>query len=305
MCKIFAMTSLEKITVNPKLISAVRDAVTTGGNVDGFGYAVGTKSGFFGERTLTPLRFNPAKGKGTRTLSLPIVDQVERNTFGKSGKALTLIGHGRMSTNEVCLENTHPFINSEIALIHNGVVSDHFRRVTDKLETTCDSEILLRLWEIGGIDEIEKSASGYFAIAAVDNNGLLHIAKDDRAQLSIAWCETVESFLIGTTPEVISSVAKAMQWEIEPIETVSDNTYAIFQGNELIYSREISPLGYIVGIDSKKAEKALGYRFNDSYDETDFIRDNDALYDAEYDDTDQIDADDLVTLMNRGKYGVR
>lgn len=260
MCKIYAMTNMSKVKLTPEFIKIVRDAVCKTVDRDGFGYAVNTSQGdIWGERVLNPFDFNPFEKQGTSVVSrLPIVNC--SNSFGNVGQgdAVSFIAHGRMSTNQVNIDNTHPFVNDEIALIHNGVVSDPNGIVTASLKTTCDTEILLRLWEQGEIDAIESNAAGYYAIAALDRHGQLHIARDSRAQLFISWSETVESYIIATTEDIIKDVSFRMNWKIEEIKPITSDTYAVFQGNELSYHRKIEPIGYVTTINSSLIQASLG-----------------------------------------------
>lgn len=264
MCKIFAMTSVEHVKLTADFLGIVRDAVCKTADKDGFGYAVSTKDGqLWGERTISPLQFDALKPqkKLTKTLALPIVEGMYSNAFGPVGadENAAFLAHGRMSTNTVSIENTHPFVSENAALIHNGVVQDAGDVVTKSLKTNCDSEILLRLWDFGGIDAIEDNASGYYAIALLDKHGQLHIVRDDRANLFVAWSETAQSFIIATTTEIIEDVAKRMHWELDAPQFIRDNTYAIFQGNDVIFHQEIIPLGYYRGgMDEGMVARSLG-----------------------------------------------
>lgn len=270
MCKVFAMTSLSKVRVDKKFLEVVRDAVCIQGNDDGFGYAVlATDGTLSGERTVLPSEFTALKETSPKhkTPKLSIVT-VTQNSFGDLKKSIpkAFIGHGRMSTNHVSLENTHPFVSKDTALIHNGVVSDEFRVIND-LSTSCDTEILLKLWDKTGMDGIEAHASGYYAIAVLTRDGLLHIARDDRAPLWIAYSKTVDSYLIATTPGIVQEVARRMKWRLETPEMVSDNTYAVFNGNTVVLKRSINPLGWSQGIDHSKVGASLGYNDTGYMDE--------------------------------------
>ncbi len=243
MCKVFAMTNVSQVKVNTKLISTIRNEVCRHADQDGFGYAVlSTKGEIGGERTIRPLNFRPLINPDTPKVveNLPIVLKAN-NGFGvlDLSNAKSLIAHGRLSTNTVCLENTHPFTNGEVALIHNGVVNDPTSTLKN-LTSTCDSEILLRYWERGGVEEVEKMVSGYYAFAVLDKHGLLHITRDDRADLFISYCRTVDSFIIATTAEIIRNVAKEMKWKIEHPEEILEKSYTVFDGNEIIKHRAIT-----------------------------------------------------------------
>jgi len=254
------MTNVSKVKITTDLINVVRDAVCLHSDKDGFGYALNTVDGkLWGEKTVTPFQFSPLNYRQTSvTQGLPIVD-IETQGFGEvSDDNRAFIAHGRLSTNVININATHPFLSDNAALIHNGVVSDPWKEA-GRLTTGCDTEILLNLWERNGMDCIEENAAGYYALAILDKQGQLHIARDDRAPLYIAWSQTVESYLIATTVEILTLISDRMQWVIEMPEKIVDNLYAIFQGNEVISYKEIIPVGFDTGVNSDLVSKALGY----------------------------------------------
>lgn len=271
MCKIFAMTNMENVKLTHKFVSVVKNAVTGTGDNDGFGYAVlGENGDLGGERSIRPSRFTPSSNGFVEKMidKLPIVLR-SSDSFGKidNEHPRAFIGHGRLSTNEVSLQNTHPFTNDKVALIHNGVVSDMGAEEIE-LKTTCDTEILLRHWEKGGMKQIEENVSGYYAMAILDKGGQLHVVRDDRAMLWITYCRTVHSYMIATTQEILKSVAKKMKWQIEKAEEITENTYAVFEKNEIVTNTPISPKKSYSNTLSAKAERAFGIN-QGSWNETD------------------------------------
>lgn len=247
MCKIFAITDLSKVKIDTKLLAAIKKEVTKVDN-HGFGYAVlGNDGSIGGERSVRVSGFK-ALGKGldnlSRTEQLPIVRRTAER-FGDLGMALnspkSMIAHGRFSTNTVSLENTHPYYNGDMALIHNGVVQDASGEVTQSLVTDNDTEILLRYWEIDGVQAIEENVTGYYAMATLTTDGELHVVRDSRAPLHLAWVRSINSFMIATQPEIIKGVCAAMKWKFEPIEAMNDDCHAIFSGNDILAHRTIKP----------------------------------------------------------------
>jgi predicted glutamine amidotransferase len=318
MCKIFAMTNVTKVKVSKELLNVVRDAVCRLSDRDGFGYAVNTLDGqLWGERTTNPFDLDALAHKPVNmTNQLPIVSA--QNSFGPKDAVnnVSFIAHGRMSTNQVNIQNTHPFVNKQVALIHNGVVSDPHGAVSG-LTTNCDTEILLKLWEQGEIEAIEEHAAGYYAVALLDTSGQLHIVRDSRASLFIAYSETVDSYLIATTETIIKEIAKNMNWKVEEVQPIVDNVYAVFSGNDILSYEEIYPLGYGYGIDESKVATALGQskeisQFNDIPSD-DVPRDWESLsaldnYTMACDDdspdlSDGIEYADVVDLINRRRMG--
>lgn len=114
-----------------------------------------------------------------------------------------LLLHGRKATCGVNLDNTHPMLdNDRAALIHNGVVKSE---VFHNINTTCDSELLLRAWDQGcekGLSDI----TGYFAFAMlIKRRDGWHtiIARDNTARLSVGsndlgwvWSTTTEGLAL-------------------------------------------------------------------------------------------------------------
>jgi predicted glutamine amidotransferase len=259
MCKVFALTNSTKVKVDSKFIGSVRDAVCKTNDKDGFGYASISENGLTGERTTNPFEWLPMSQK---TAKLSIVANPSCNSFGDLtglGKSKAFIGHGRFSTNSKRLENTHPFINESVALIHNGVVSQVGPALKD-LKTDCDTEILFKHWIDSEMHAIEDQVTGYYAMAILDSeSGYLHIVRDSQAQLYIAWSPTIDSFVIATTAEIIGMIAYANRWAIEAPERIGDNQHIIFSGNEIVSQKPITPLGRLNSqFDTRLTSKALG-----------------------------------------------
>ena len=261
MCKIFAMTNVSQVKFNRRFVGIVRDEVCRLSDKDGFGYAVLDNEGNIGgERTIMPKSFRPlGENPADRVVYKSPIVLKSSNMFGHINveSPKSFIAHGRLSTNKQTIENTHPYTNGEVALIHNGVVQDSSNLIKN-LVTDNDTEILLRYWERGGIKEIEQHVSGYYALAILDKKGLLHIARDNKAMLYMTYCRTVDSFIIATTVDIIKNVAKRMKWNIEQPEQILDNTYAIFNGNDIVSYESISPIKTSTTM-GYSARKALGY----------------------------------------------
>ncbi len=252
MCQILALTNLKKIKLGDKINEI--------GNIllreekDGFGYAVQGKSGVFGEKTISG-KFRSRIGK-TDLVTLPII-KVNYSAFGSPSE---LIGpglfHGRTSTNTVNLINTHPMQIDGWNLIHNGVVGDWGPKYDKKTQN--DSEDLLRrlldgIGQENPMLEIERYLQGYYAFAAIDADGRLHIGRDDLAPLCIAWSKKLETYIFGTNESLILKTSKVLGAKIGPIEEMEDNIYMIFNGNELVFQQKFKPLGYT----SKQAQHSM------------------------------------------------
>lgn len=260
MCKIFAMTDMSRVNFDSNFIDVVKSEVCRLSDKDGFGYSTVSNSGVLGgERTIKVSEFTPLQyGAKFKTPSLPIVSK-SKNYFGKilTKEVKSFIAHGRLSTNKVCLENTHPFYNGEVSLIHNGVVQDYGGKA-GPLTSTCDTEILLNYWNKGGLDEIAENVTGYYALAILDKHGYLHVVRDDRAKLFIAYSRSVKSFLIATTPDIIKNIAKRLSWQVEQPEEILENTYTVFNRNAIMSNRSFAPRK-VMHTMTMTERSALGY----------------------------------------------
>lgn len=258
MCKILAITNLKNIVLDQKTLESIKD-VLCAYDRDGFGFAVSHEDkSVFQYRTtetkaLSGIDSNRAfLLQGTTPLTLKVGRQ--RRETQVSG-----IFHGRMSTNSVSVDNTHPFaLSSGGALIHNGVVYDD--GYLDDLKTDCDTEILAVYWNIGGVNEIQTNVSGYAAMAILDQ-GQLHVIRDDRATLFMAWSQRLETFIIATTIDILKSIGSILNAELTDINRVNDNSHLIFESNTLVGLGEFTLQSDAVnfkGQDNSKVMAALG-----------------------------------------------
>jgi hypothetical protein len=184
--------------------------------------------------------------------------------------------------------------------------------VKGELTTTCDTEIILRLWERGGMADVEANTAGYYAIMVLDSEGLLHVAKDDRAPLVIAYSSTIETYLMATNEDILESIAKRMNWHHEPCEIVKNNVYIVFKGNEIQSFRAIEPIGFVSNIDSWQVGKAFGeydhedetyegYRNKDYYTTSDDVPvEGSEVDDEDADDENRAEWDKSVAKLVQG-----
>lgn len=265
MCKILALTNSKKLDL--KKINKIGNMLLKIER-DGFGYAIQGETGVFGEKCIAEKFESRLYRYG---IDLPIISKTHE-MFGVLSRPIgPAIFHGRTSTNDAGLINCHPMILKNHYLIHNGVVTDHGPKY--KKITTNDSEDVLHRF-LQGIDSVEKHLSGYYAFTAIDNIGQLHVVKDSVARLSMSWCESLSTYIIGTDHEIIEKTAKILQVKIGPIEKIDDDTYGIFQDNTLIKNIKIKPRGYS-RVESAYASKSLGFGLSDfKYDYQDYRSDN-------------------------------
>ena len=253
MCKVFIMTNMNKVEDLPVTINTIAEFITETER-DGFGYAISSPEGIFGERTTETKDFRTNFQK--LIPEVPFIKPIGYNRFGNwSEVANAGIFHGRTSTNHKTLINTHPIMKNDWTLIHNGVVTNHGPKY--QMMTSNDTEHLVHYISTLGVKGIEQYLSGYYAIAAFDPIKQLHIMRDDMATLFFAKLPDLDSFVFATTKDLIMDVCEELQWEYSVICEVKDNTYLIYADNTLVHSQSIKPKGFGY-TESKHASKSLG-----------------------------------------------
>lgn len=259
MCKVMAFTNLSKTNKINGLGAAVF-AELTHYEKDGFGYAIQGAKGIFGERTLNKeISFPNISRKDTQA---PFLNKI-CNRFGSKSKAVGgAIYHGRTSTNTVNLLNTHPIIKHGWTLVHNGVVTNHgpaYQQIT-----TNDTEHLVEQLGTVGISGIEEFITGYYAIAAFDPQGALHIIRDGQARLYCAEIPEWDTWVFSTLASSIENVCEAMEVKHSTIEPVNDNVHLIFVDNKLVHHATITPRGWTYR-ESSQSYRSLGRTMSDSW----------------------------------------
>lgn len=227
MCKIMTVIGIEngKEDKLKKFVEAATPYLTASDS-DGFGYVAVNEQGMFGERWL-----DVDKAWELRQAKTLFEAQIEEemngsvffaesyNRFGdvvENLKGVTSIClHARMSTNSISMQNTHPFVLKDTALIHNGVISNsHMFKNT---LSTCDSEAILTQYLKLGVREdsfrvqqLSDSLTGYFACAVVtkiDNGWIVDVFKDSTAELVFAVIPELGNAKVYCTEESILRLA--------------------------------------------------------------------------------------------------
>lgn len=255
MCKIMALTNTSKLDI--KRATKVISEILTVYEKDGFGYAVQGENGVFGEKSIADV-FN-TRFVNLSSIDLPITKKTHQ-MFGNPSKGKSAgIWHSRTSTNTKGLLNCHPMQRDGWNLIHNGVVTDYGPKYK-KLTGNDSEDVLKRL--IDGIDKVERHLSGYYAVAAIDPQGRLHVVKDATARLVVCHSPTINSYIFATNQDLIEQLAKKLKLKISPIDSVEDNVYFTFDGNDIVSCQTIKPRGYTY-YESQYAKDSLGHDIDD------------------------------------------
>jgi len=257
MCKLFVLTKTDFLT-NSQLTKLLKDIHTplTETETEGFGYAVMGSRGIFGEKYIEPEDFKNYRGNfgpAELVISAPSI----REKFGKIGSPTgALIAHGRTSTNDVSLPNTHPLTNSDWALIHNGIVQNVGKEIARK--TTNDTEFILEHYTQGGIKQVAESIEGYYAVAALNkSSGELVVFRDSTANLSVAWIDALGAYIFATNIEIIKAALKSLKLSGIQIREADKNFHIVFNKTGAVISNEsFEPKARSFGV---LDQKSLGY----------------------------------------------
>jgi hypothetical protein len=229
MCKLLGFTVEEKVA-REKL----NDIIFTAKELlkdqkDGFGYALsGGEVGGIASLRLTTghylgYGFDPA-GEFSGNVIVPY----ERR--GDVVPCTAGIFHGRTSTNHVKIENCHPFVNDNLALIHNGIVEYSGKR--RKKQGTCDSEDLFNTFAIGkGWRELSRHYYGYAAIMMLKPGGILTIYRDATPQLYI--CKVRGGIVVGTSMLDVTTLARKFGEPSAPWQVMADIALTCLNGHKV------------------------------------------------------------------------
>jgi len=167
----------------------------------------------------------PLKGKASGAVvidkaPLPAADFVEHSaTWKRLRRANIVLGHCRLSTSgsPAMNINNHPHASddSRFFLIHNGIVPQH-EAIADlhclKLQTACDTEVLLRLIEaaprpVDGLADCLRacgSVGGSMAVAVLDAKlRTVWLCRDSDRPLWLCKIKQKSPWFFGSTPEIL------------------------------------------------------------------------------------------------------
>jgi len=238
MCKILAVTSAPNENLSKIIYPTWEEMSRT--DKDGYGAAWDSNNGL-----------GWIKSSYSRQLEIPSFCEGFSKASVMEGNGGPLIVHGRTSTNDVCLSNTHPFVDENFALIHNGVVES--TKYKNSKGVTCDSELILKAFMYGGIEEVSAHIRGWYACAIIEkthNKTILHVFRDKWTKLYVGTLD--QAYIFGTTENLIENVGG------EVIALLKAETYCRFVGNKVVHQQDFeSKIATGLG---EASRKALGYQ---------------------------------------------
>jgi len=233
---------------------------------DGFGYSAIDKNGkVYGEKWLKPEHVFSKRLKRKHKPAREVIPKADRKVLtefdglledyapliqksappvydnfgdGNLGDATAIIMHSRLSTGaSKSIENVHPFVNFETALVHNGIVYNEEEEIFYKQVSDCDSEILLNQYnsELVQMDSRRIAAAmapveAYFACLVLtqamnkDENmyPVLDIFKAD-ANLEVVYIHDLDVFAFCTLGSIIVDVCKSIGYSTSVPIKIKDN----------------------------------------------------------------------------------
>jgi predicted glutamine amidotransferase len=240
MCKLAIFTAHDKSRLRETVLATWRTMAGT--EKDGFGACWLSPAG----RIVSVHSSTPSERE-----ELPdFVEGFWQGEFSPSNGGPLMI-HGRTATCSVELENTHPIVINNQALVHNGIVDSD---VYFNAETTCDSELLLHAWKDNGIKALEADIDGYYAFGLITTHRkgyTLDIVKDDRAALIAGKNES--GYVFATTDSVLAATGA------KRCGVVKNNVWIQYKGKQLVKTVRFTPKKVIYQKSSQATiERSLG-----------------------------------------------
>lgn len=240
MCKVAGVTKVtDENRDNVWLFMMMLGDLMSNFNSDGLGYAAFDKKGnLFGEKWLVNNQSFTDLSKTVPNLTADKMDKLY-SYFGnevKREEAQGIILHTRFATCERGIKNAHPFVNSEenpeIAIIHNGVISNHMD--LEKKFSTCDSEVIVHLMDkhqtnknFNALDQVTNRLFGWYTVLALskdDKGNMVMDAFTDRPRLSSFFIPELDTRVYSTESSDIIKVCKDLGFSYKDGKTMKSNT---------------------------------------------------------------------------------
>jgi hypothetical protein len=253
MCKLLILTKHDSKELGSIIVKAWQAMALT--EKDGYGAAWISPSG-----RLQYVKCSTPSLQDIHVEPLPFVKGFKKLHGKLASNGGELIIHGRTATNDINLENCHPMLDGQAALIHNGVVDSE---IYDLTQTSCDSEYLMRAWNDQGLESVAANISGYYAFAHLQadakGGALLSVVRDSKAQLRVG--KLLGQGVAFATTDTLLKIAGS-----EVIGDFKDNTFAQFQKGKYLFQKTFEP--YVAPYSAAReaaAARALGLDYESDY----------------------------------------
>lgn len=278
MCKILVIPEVKAETVKDawKFIEKITPKLSSYNN-DGLGYAAfDSQFELFAEKWLKNWQaYNRGMWSDEDIYLVDILgydnvkEEPQYESYGtiKRDDIRSIVLHARKATCGVSLENVHPFIKHDTALIHNGMVYNHAD--LKKEMSTCDSETILQEYIDYNVSEdpeqihgVIESIKAYFACAVLTKddkgNPVLDIFKSPGADLHCTYVSELKTIVFSTAKTDLEETIKDLGWKVNTIFEFNDDVYIRF---DLLTGKKVATFAidsdetYVKPVATKKEEK--------------------------------------------------
>ncbi len=279
MCKILIIKGIDRSDLALSFMKAV-EPIMTEGNTDGIGYsAINSKNKLFSEKWHKNKHFlDTTKVLDAKTMKdleqfkdrLPSNVTQNYKSYGTVTREdlKTITMHTRFATCGKEFDNTHPFIDNEMSLIHNGTITNSHEIGLNKV-SSCDSENGLQLYINMGInletnpdkiqEYINQLKGGWaFGILAKGASGQ-YIVDIVRERSSLYWTILPE---MGDDCVVFATTEKIIETGIKELGFRPRDTTEIFSLSESNYHRFNAVTGEFIDNFILKTSKLNEYTFD-------------------------------------------
>lgn len=199
---------------------------------DGIGYAAIGPKGIWGERWRYPgmawlkesrKPFTRRDAELQSKFGGNLEADIQYSAFGTGGAGqgnTAVIYHSRFATCDKTMDNVHPFVRDNVAMIHNGVIRN--AEELQMLKSTCDSETILNEYcdfdvtnDPDKIQEMAKKLRGYYGCAFLtmdkNNKSYLDIFRHS-AWIYASYVEQLGTVVYCTSDDIIKNACKEMKF---------------------------------------------------------------------------------------------
>lgn len=237
MCKIVLIPGIkEKNVKNAWKFAQAITPLLTSRDSHGFGYAAMGNTGIFGERWVNvknawkqKTEYAPELENVLNNYCGALIGTGSYNKFGNPdyGSITALMLHARYATCDVNINNTHPFVLDNVAMVHNGVISNHAQ--FKKTVSTCDSEAIIKLYTQEKVDDIANNfqdvadqLNGWYACGFLTDK-YFDIVKDNHTSLFAAFIKELDTVVFCTSKEIMIATVAKLKWKNIEVFEVEKN----------------------------------------------------------------------------------
>lgn len=283
MCKLLGINNLDKIKFDTKKIEKIAKIMERG-QADGIGFAITNDNENIFHRGDDSSLSIKAIGKKELKSKIPTMINVNSNSYKLSERENKMfLLHSRTSTNEISIDSTHPFnIDENYFFAHNGVIEIPILHDYETI-TSNDSEFLAHDFLKRGKKSLNEFL-GYAAIISIKNEKM-HIFRDDKATLYVAYSEKLDTYIFTTKLSDCIEIGDILSSDFTFPELIESNTYLVIDQKNNIEVESIKRKKIKHNIDRKLMKKSIGYDDDDDYAFSKFSDDYDYKnYNDDYDD---------------------